>query len=194
MSHHPESTYIQGYIWTLSGDTQVTVGLSWSRPAEWCKGTEGNRTYNIRYWAGPSGKQTPPQAAPHFLSSASSVSHWLLTCHADNYLLNTAGSDSVCVYVLVFCQLPYSQHSLLKGGVISLPTWLGPLDCAHMIIMHAHKHRHTHTLPRSIITMCQALFDSYYKSNSMINNTNFLPLFLSHYSFSSFFKWKLRVK
>lgn len=63
----------------------------------------------------PVGKQTPPEVAPHFLSSSPSLSHWQLAYRTDNYLLNTPGSDSFSVYALVFCQLPYSQQFLLEG-------------------------------------------------------------------------------
>ncbi|KAG7223909.1 hypothetical protein INR49_015165 [Caranx melampygus] len=48
-----------------------------------------------------------------------SLHRWPLACLTDNYLLNTPGSDSVHVRVLVFGQLPCSQHSSLKGGGIS---------------------------------------------------------------------------
>ena len=102
------------WVRTRAGRTRraskVGKRLNCSENAKPCEGTEGNGINNSsRYWAGPSGKQTPPEAAPHFLSGARSRSLWPPACPADYYLLSTPGNRQC----LCLCtrQLAYSQHS-----------------------------------------------------------------------------------
>lgn len=111
-----------------------------------------------------------------FSLAVPSLSHWPLACHTGNYLLNTPGSNSFCVYAHSY----HTANTLCLRGVSSLPTWLGHLGLyAHDY--SAHTQTQTQIQTPCIITMCQLPFDSHYQSNSVINNnTNSLPLFLSH--------------
>lgn len=109
-----------------------------------CKGTGGNQMNNYsRYWAGPSGKQTPPEAAPHFLFGCPSLSHWPLACHTGNYLLNTPGSNSVYAHSYL------TANTLCLRGVSSLPTWLGHLG------LYAHDYSACTQTQTQIQTPCQ---------------------------------------
>lgn len=101
------------------GRSEWAKERSYKKKRKWCKGNRGIG------WTTTADSEPPPranrlqQSSSSFSLQASPLSRWTLGCHTGNYLLNTPGSDRAWVCAHMFCQVPYSQHSVPEEGELS---------------------------------------------------------------------------